>query len=310
MADRIAQNVEQLMILSKEYDPQVSFKYENKLLTQKEIINHINTEIKSILDSVIDDYLDLDIAFVEIHKLIMFAVDKINDNNDSFHFISYHKFLIHFIIFGCCLSSNYRKYMVLNRNKDKHYRKSQLLRYCIDEFLPKVTTKHIKYAQCNTYSNSIKDSLLQNVDDMNANVATLITDFVQFKFDEFFQTLSIFFKTWQTTHGNKTFNTNFSELWSFYGFSPTQIHYDAFLPRLLYSKQFISMNRNDNYKLYDDLEFFGDGILLSINGKHSLKSNSKNASTVICYAVLIMCFIQVTMSVSIIFYFFFKENVV
>eukprot|EP01084_Bolivina_argentea_P233251 392902_1 len=298
MTDKIKLNVEQLMVLSKEYETKFSFQYVN--------VHNINNAIKSILESVIEDYLHLDIAFVQIYQLIIFATNNIND---SFQFISYYKFLVHFLIFGCCLNSKYRKFMVLNEN-DKHYRYSQLLRYCVHQFIPNVTPKHIKYAQCNKYRNSINNSLLKYVNNMNANVATLIADFVQFRCDEFFVTLSVFFKSWQATRekgGNKIFNTNFIELWSFYGFDPTAVNHDAFLPKLLFSKQFIMIPKKDNYKLHDDLDFFGETVFLKLSREGVIELNglSKGVSSFIWYSVIIMCVSYFVINAYVICIFFF-----
>ena len=56
--------------------------------------------------------------------------------------MGYYKFLVHFLIFGCCLGGKYAKYIVLNEN-DKHYKENEILKYCVDEFIPKIKTIYI-----------------------------------------------------------------------------------------------------------------------------------------------------------------------
>eukprot|EP00483_Globobulimina_turgida_P000942 UN00944 len=268
--DTIQLNIQQLMVLSKKYEKEVPFKqfyatYQGDLiLPETEIIKNIDNKIKSILQNVIDNFLDLDIAFIQIHKLIMYATEDVEGlYPKSFqrnYATAYYKLLMHFIIFGCCLGTRYTKYIVLDEN-DVDYQNSAILRYCINGFLPQVTSKHINYQQCNQARDPITNELNKY---FHHDISGLIADFVDYKFDEFFVTLSVFFKSCEESQ-RKT-RILLRRLWRWYGFTPGKATY--FIPKLLLTKAFISIPDDD--KLKGNLEYFADTVFLqSLSTKHA-----------------------------------------
>eukprot|EP01083_Nonionella_stella_P014431 40544_1 len=166
--------------------PFESFCPDNGTLSAESIANRIDKAIINRLQDMTHNRVELDVAFSEIYALFCYTTRDLRVVSPDFvntTFIGYHKFFLYFIIFGCCLGREYAKYIALNVN-DSDCQSNQVLRYCIDAFIPNIRKSNMKYKYCNLQRIATVNALKMNFD-LHDDIIDLVTQFTAFPFEEF-----------------------------------------------------------------------------------------------------------------------------
>eukprot|EP01083_Nonionella_stella_P042942 115917_1 len=237
--------------------PFTSFYSEKQKDTEEKVLENINNRIIMVLDEVTNGNMAMDVAFIEINVLVRYASVNVNATFNPNHangypgmlYTSYYEFLFHFLIFGP-FGARYAQYIALDRH-DASYRNNRVLRYCIDEFIPKLDPRHIRYKHNQSQRNAIIDGVQRCLHGNNVeyNIGELIADFTAHPFEEFVFETIVFTMHWGQTEDDSCF-----QLIEFCTFHGLNSYIQFLIPKLLLSKQFISIHD-------ESLEYFANEMM-------------------------------------------------
>eukprot|EP01083_Nonionella_stella_P086227 239414_1 len=238
----------------------------------KQIISNIDGAIIHILDDVIAGTLELDIAYIHLNVLVYYATQKIDELHPNYSdttFIGYYKSLFHFLIYGCCLGSAYKDYVVLRPNGQSN----AALRYCIDTFIPQMNKSNMRYKYHNTNSNAIIAGITHYLSQLTAHdniaieysIAQYIAEFAAFRFEEFFRKMVAHCAVWALS----TSRRKLVSFWHSYHFGRGYVSF--IMPSLLTSPQFISI-RDANLEYFANEIVFSEGYGVDLRSRIASKS--------------------------------------
>eukprot|EP01083_Nonionella_stella_P069365 184916_1 len=243
----------------REDHPFTSFYADKDQRSGEHISNSINQIIISKLRDIIQNQVALDVALIDIYALFCYATRDLHALFPDFvqrTFIGYYKFLFHFILFGCCLGPKYVKYIALCRMKDYDYSNNEVLRYCIDAFVPNMTELNMKYKYCNSRRMQIINSLRMNPNyRLHDDIIRLIADFTAFPFAQFLVEVAALTPLWDVS--NPVIDR---QLYDFgYSYDTQHTINPLILTKLLLNSDFMVCPSNDV-----DITYFANAIQFEI----------------------------------------------